>query len=724
MFLLVAVMTCSLVYDGVAQPVGAVGVPVGLPSHFGLGLGAAPDNTGLYGWMPQSGIPWDYAYQYLAGGANTGQGWETWNSSGQFPLFYAQGAASHNYIPVFSYYEILQSNGSCNGCPEDQRDISNLNNAAVMNSYFQNFTLLMQRLGSNNVGGIQGFGKPAIVHVEGDLAGYAEHAVLNNAQCFGFCTGQGNNPAFLTVAVASSGNADVTGYPNTFQGFHWALAHLRDRYAPNVLLATHLSDWATGDDIGVDTSGSTSGTALGQEAGQFLAQTAYAGVPTGTSSFDLVFNDVLDRDAGYYQHVFGDASHWWDRLNVRYPNFARWEAYVAAVSAATNRPVIVWQIPIGNQYMDSENNSDGHYQDNRVEYFLSHIGELEQAGIIGLLFGPGNGGSSEYYDAKADGITNPASFCTTDGLSSGQICNNHASSVADDDGGYLRAQAQAYYASGGSPIGGGSATATTTATATKTASATASPTATVTPTGGGSGILGQSAVGSQLDMNDANFINGSRFTMGSATGNVTSMSVYVGAVGASPNNQFQLAIYGDQGGLPNTLLAQSALGTLSSNSWNTLPVSATLQANTSFWLVYNTNGASATVNNMALDPGLGTDAFSTNSVAFGTWPSSFGPATLGTETFSIYASYTTVAATATPTVTWTPKATSATTKTPTPTNTVTPTPVATNTPTRTSSATATWTPTSTATLTPKPATPTASPTPSATPCQIRRHHHC
>jgi hypothetical protein len=66
-----------------AVPVAsAAPVPTGLPTHFGLGLAAHPDATGIYGWMPDSAIPWDYAYQYLSGGVNTGGGWETWNSGG------------------------------------------------------------------------------------------------------------------------------------------------------------------------------------------------------------------------------------------------------------------------------------------------------------------------------------------------------------------------------------------------------------------------------------------------------------------------------------------------------------------------------------------------------------------------------------------------------------------------------------------------------------------
>jgi hypothetical protein len=46
-------------------------------------------------------------------------------------------------------------------------------------------------------------------------------------------------------------------------------------------------------------------------------------------------------------------------------------------------------------------------------------------------------------------VTNPSSFCTGDGMSSGTICNVHASTISDDDGGYLRMAAAAY---DGSPV--------------------------------------------------------------------------------------------------------------------------------------------------------------------------------------------------------------------------------------------------------------------------------
>ena len=99
------------------------------------------------------------------------------------------------------------------------------------------------------------------------------------------------------------------------------------------------------------------------------------------------------------------------------------------------------------KYYGTVNNTNGHYQDNRAEYFFAHIPELQQAGIIGLLFGAGNGGSTTHTDATTDGTTNPASICNSDGLSSGTICNNHTSTYPDDDGGYIRIQAANCYTS-------------------------------------------------------------------------------------------------------------------------------------------------------------------------------------------------------------------------------------------------------------------------------------
>lgn len=427
-------------------PSGAV--PAGLPDRLGIGLAASTDDLAPSGWVASTGVAFDYVYQYLAGGVNTGGGWQTWNANAQFPLFYAQAAKARGAIPVLTYYMLLQSTGSCASCGEAQQDLTNLNTNALMAAYYQDFTTLMQRLGSATVGGIAGYGGTAVVQVEPDLSGYAEQAVLDpTANCYGYCTGTGNDPNLLRASVASSGNADVAGYANTWRGFNLALLHLRDRYAPNVELGFHVSDWSTGPDIGSDPSSSLNGTTQGDLAGAFAAASGVTSAPAGTSTYDLVFNDVANRDAGYAKYVLHQPDAFWDQQNVTQPDFTRWEQYLSAVTTTTQRRAIVWQVPLGNQWSRSENNTPGHYQDNKAEYFFGHPAELRAAGAIAVLFGQATAGSTTNTDADQDGVTNPPEVCTSDGLSSGTVCNTHLATVSDDDGGYLRTAAAAYYLS-------------------------------------------------------------------------------------------------------------------------------------------------------------------------------------------------------------------------------------------------------------------------------------
>jgi len=168
-------------------------------------------------------------------------------------------------------------------------------------------------------------------------------------------------------------------------------------------------------------------------------------VPAGLSTFDLVFNDISDRDAGYDKH-YGTQNAYWDRLNVNLPNFDRWQERMYAAIQASGRPGILWQIPLENQYFRTLNETERHYSDNKAECLMANIDALADLGVVGLLFGPGANANTVYWDATGDGITNPEPTCTTDGVSTGQICNDHLSTVADD-GGYIRMVGGQYYQS-------------------------------------------------------------------------------------------------------------------------------------------------------------------------------------------------------------------------------------------------------------------------------------
>ena len=420
------------------------------PTTFGFGVMAGTDLTGIASWMPNT-APWNYAYRYIGGGLNRGgtTNWTTWSPNATFPNVYATAADAKGYIPVFSYYSMLAAIGPCAGrtpaCSgEAETDLNNLNSPSVMSLYYNDFAKLMQRLGNTTVDGVPGYGKDTIVHVEPDLSGYAESAVLSSAKCFSFCTGVGNDPSLLKASVGSSGVPEVAAYPNTYRGFNQALLKLRDLYAPNVRLAFHVSNWATLYDLNSATSPTLDANALGTKAGQFAAASGTSWTDGTTSTYDLIFNDVANRDAAYYTYV-QHKPRFWDRDNVVFPNFHRWEDYVRAVTTAAGVKAMVWQVPMGNQYFRTVNNTAGHWQDNKVEYIFSHVTELRDAGIVGVLFGTTIADATKNYDENLDAVTNPPAICNSDGSSSGPICNDHLSIYKDDDGGYLRTAAASYY---------------------------------------------------------------------------------------------------------------------------------------------------------------------------------------------------------------------------------------------------------------------------------------
>jgi hypothetical protein len=406
--LLISVSACVL-------PSRATGVhaatPAPLPSsRLEFGLANSPSDLS---WMTSSGVPWKYRYQYLSAGVNTGHGWETWNSPpGAFATNYMNDSDSHGYIPVFPYYELLQSLPST-GSTELDRDYSNLNNASTMNAYYSNFALLMNMA--------KGFGKPVIVHVEPDLFAYMERKAA------------GGDASTVSASVASSGYTGFSNLPNTFQGFCWGLLRLRDTIAPNLILATHASTWASGVNIVGNTNPAFNLAADADKVAAFLGSAGIAANPYA-STFDVVFNDVANNDAG-------NTGHWWDRYDTSLPDFQQWLTWMTELHAKTARQLVVWQVPVGNQYFDTMNQSPGHTQDNKAEYFLSHVSSLQAAGIIAVLFGSGANGT-RYTDDTGDGVTNPPPVSTYEC----NLCNNHTSVWPDDDGGYLRIFVGQYYA--------------------------------------------------------------------------------------------------------------------------------------------------------------------------------------------------------------------------------------------------------------------------------------
>ncbi len=361
----------ALLVAGAATPAPAAAAARGLPSsRLELGLGSGPDQLG---WMRASGVPWKYRYLYLAGGVNTSSSWVHWQDAaappGQFAADYMSASGAAGYLPFLVCYLLLQSSPA-SGADEAAKDLGNLDNATTMNAYFGSFKLLMQRAGA--------YGKPVVVLVEPDFWGYMQM----RARSLGSATADA-----VPAAVASSGFADVAGYPNTVAGFGRALLHLRDAYAPSAVMVVDAAPWSSGTDVDTSTS---PGLDVAAEAGRtatFLAS---------TGAWDAVGTDPDDHDAGWWVatgRTNASFTHSWDATNTRPPHFHRWEAWIGRIHTLLGLPAIAWQTPVGNSTVTNacdQASGSGHYRDNVAEYFLAHPAELAGAGLVAVLFGAGN----------------------------------------------------------------------------------------------------------------------------------------------------------------------------------------------------------------------------------------------------------------------------------------------------------------------------------------------
>jgi hypothetical protein len=121
--------------------------------------------------------------------------------------------------------------------------------------------------------------------------------------------------------------------------------------------------------------------------------------------------------------------------------------------------------------MRAQNNTWGHYQDNRVETLLDEptratLTAYRDAGVVALLFGGGAGGVTCACDAIGDGVTNPApingntmaSQLAAAGTAPSQTTVNGVPTLvtpyaANDDGGYFRWRVWTYYQAGALTLG-------------------------------------------------------------------------------------------------------------------------------------------------------------------------------------------------------------------------------------------------------------------------------
>jgi hypothetical protein len=331
--------------------------------------------------------PFDGRYLYLSGGyfdgsdpctscasgcttngtscANSAGGcgwWGCWQWDQDPPGAYVSGlvtkaasatynGAGHAQVPMFTYYQVLQASGSSEGAAE----VKALNNATFLHKYFADFRLMLQKISSSI----------ALVHIEPDFWGYVEQS--------------GSDPHAMAAPVTTANPTDCATAENSVAGFSRCLIAMTRKYSANARVGLHASAWGTNIDVLANTSASFDVAGEGKKLGTYL-------LALGAADGDFVVADMSDRDAGYYQQQ--SRNTWWDDTNAKLPNFHQAFTWAKAVSDTVGRPILWWQIPVGNM---SQNNTSNHYTDNRVDYLFSHPKEVAAANGAGMFFGAGDG---------------------------------------------------------------------------------------------------------------------------------------------------------------------------------------------------------------------------------------------------------------------------------------------------------------------------------------------
>jgi uncharacterized delta-60 repeat protein len=283
--------------------------------------------------------------------------------------------------------------------------------------------------------------------------------------------------------------------------------------------------------------------------------------------------------------------------------------------------------------VDTSFGTNGFSQSNILGYNNSLINSLyvQSDGKI-IAVGSAINSSSKYQYAIAR-YSNAGVLDSTFGTSGSQTlsfsnsANNYAYSVDEDSSGNI--YTGGYANDGMSPLGELTSTGSLNTANINNGQVELNPNATST--------LGRTSIGSGFDSGDHTYINLYKYAS-TTSGSVTSMSVYVGPVGTAPNNKIQLAIYSDSSGSPGTLIASSSATAAQGNSWNTLPVNASLQSGKSYWLAYSTNGTVDSLNNFSNTNGTGSNAWATQP-GFGTFPTTVSVLGTNSSQASLYLNY-------------------------------------------------------------------------------------
>ena len=295
--------------------------------------------------------------------------WGTWQwdqlPPGQFVRDFVAGTAAAGLRPMFTWYLLFPAAQARLGIAEGTAEATvAARDLAFMRAYLDDFRFFLRQVGN----------APAIVHLEPDFWGYAQHAAR----------AAGTDAHGLPARVASANPTDCAAAEESIAGLGRCMISMVRQYAPNALLGLHGSTWASGFDCVSNTDRSLDVAAEGRLTADFL-------LAAGAACADLVVIDISDRDAGWYQRQVPPRNSWLDATDAALPSFTQAFGWSRAVAERTGRKVLWWQVPVGNMSLPNAcaASGDGTNQDNKVDYFFDHADRVAGSGAAGMAFGAG-----------------------------------------------------------------------------------------------------------------------------------------------------------------------------------------------------------------------------------------------------------------------------------------------------------------------------------------------
>ena len=340
-----------------------------------------------------------------AQGYSAGVDWRSYNADGQWASNVALTATRADVLPIFSYFSIGQFGAGADIVDVALAQQADLADPPTMERYWQDARELVKQIGEGSLG------QPAALIVEPTV--WANQELVDERAA-----------ERVEAIVGSSGVPELDGLPDTLAGFAQGWITLRDRVAPDVMLAYPTADWGSGAKVAIADLPTRKVEISAERNAEFYDSLG--------ADFDFATLEIAGFDSGYLSAERDDRGR-----SIWTPDdYVRHAAWVGEWVADAGLRMVLTQIPFGNTQMRAVDDTAFHYQDNHVETLVGEddfatLTGYRDAGVIGLLFGTGRRKTTCPCDRAGDGVTNPPPVEGNAG---------RESLSADDDGGYWREQ--------------------------------------------------------------------------------------------------------------------------------------------------------------------------------------------------------------------------------------------------------------------------------------------